>query len=121
MDIWTWVVDDDLVGHLPHGQAVWMTRKLVNLIRKKFYDPPAAPQPGFAGRQLRPESPDNHRSDCEACLARRCPDLIANIRVPRKTLTTRSPKGALKGGEISGGYRQEVITQPPEAISWVLL
>ena len=29
-------VDDVLVGDLPHGQAVWMTRKLVNLIRRSF-------------------------------------------------------------------------------------
>ena len=89
MDIWTWVIDDDLVGHLPHGQAVWMTRKLVNLIRKKFYDPPTAPQPGFAGHQWTPESPDHHRSDCEACLARRCLDLITSIQVPRKIDNTK--------------------------------
>ena len=121
MDIWTWVIDDDLVGHLPHGQAVWMTRKLVNLIRKKFYDPPTAPQPGFAGHEWTAESPDHHRSDCEACLARRCPDLITNIRVQRRIDNTqhdllRCPQGRrdLRWG-LAGG--DELL----EAISWVLL
>ena len=64
---------------LEDGQAVWMTRKLVSWIRKEFYEPPVAFQPGYAGPRWMPESPDHHRSDCEACLQRRCPDLTKYI------------------------------------------
>ena len=54
---------------LEDGQAVWMTKNLVNWIRKEFYEPPAAFQ-HYAGPRWTPDvSPDHHRSDCEACLA----------------------------------------------------
>ena len=44
---------------LDDGQAAWVVRKLVNLIRKEFYEPAVAFQPGLGWMR---ESPDHHRT-----------------------------------------------------------
>ena len=87
---WFWPLLDD-------GQAAWVVRKLVGLLRKEFYEPPVAFQPGLKGQRWMPESPDHHRTDCEACLADRCPRGRKDLR------------------------RGQVGDEPLEDIKWVLL
>ena len=56
---------------LEDGQEGWIFRKLVNKIRKTFYEPKE--QIARGGGFVFPPAPstDHHRDDCEACLARR--------------------------------------------------